>query len=201
MPRSVGFASVRGRSVDEGPESLGRAHVPRNNEVSGRSPHLLRRLPKARSAAIVYGCQALAWLRAGMTRKRGPADDIQGRDAGNGGKSQFHVLFLRIVRLQSSCERGHIERITSDTPPYPRRRLVRRENPNSGGDFALAIACTSCSFPSMPRPRVTVRGASTSARPSPIENQPNPRAIECAYSVECISIVRFLAMGFALFMA
>jgi hypothetical protein len=139
MPRSVGFASVRGRPVDEGPESLGRAHVPRNNEVSGRSPHLLCRLPKARSAAIVYGCQALAWLRAGMTRKRGPADDIQGRDAGNGGKSQFHVLFLRIVRLQSSCERGHIERITSDTPPYPRRRLVRRENPNSGGDFAQAI--------------------------------------------------------------
>ena len=88
MPRSVGFASVRGRPVDEGPESLGRAHVPRNNEVSGRSPHLLSRLPKAGSAAIVYGCQALAWLRAGMTRKRGPADDIQRRDAGNGGKSQ-----------------------------------------------------------------------------------------------------------------
>ena len=32
--------------------------------------------------------QAPAWLRAGMTRKRGPADDIQRRDAGNGGKSQ-----------------------------------------------------------------------------------------------------------------
>ena len=76
---------------------------------------------------------------AGMTRKRGPADDIQRRDAGNGGKCHLHVLFFRIVRLQCSCERGHIERITPDTSPYPWRRLVRRENPNSGGDFAQAI--------------------------------------------------------------
>jgi hypothetical protein len=34
-----------------------------------------------------------------MTRERGPADDIQRRDAGNGGKSQLHVLFVRIFRL------------------------------------------------------------------------------------------------------
>jgi hypothetical protein len=53
----------------------------------------------------------------------------------------------------------------------------------------------------MPRQRVRARGASTSATPSPIENHPNPRAIECAYSVECMSIVRFLDMGFSLFMA
>src|ERR1700716_1657667 len=89
MPHGRALASVRGRSIDERPESLRRAHVPGNVEVSCRSPHLLSRLRKAGSAAIVYGCQELAWLRAGMTRKRGPADDIQRRDAGNGGKSHL----------------------------------------------------------------------------------------------------------------
>jgi hypothetical protein len=53
----------------------------------------------------------------------------------------------------------------------------------------------------MPRPRVTVRGASTSSRPSPIENHPNPRAIECAVSAACVSIFRFHDMSFSLFMA
>ncbi len=98
MPPGRALASVRGHSVHERPESLRRAHVPWNLEVPSRSPHLLSRLRKAGSAAIVYGCQAPAWLRAGMTRKRGPADDIQRRDAGNGGKSKLHVLFFRIVR-------------------------------------------------------------------------------------------------------
>src|SRR4051812_7738539 len=136
-----------------------------------------------------------------MTRKRRPADDIQRGDAGNGGKSQLHVLFLRIVRLQSTCERGHIERITPDTSPYPWRRLVRRENPNSGGDFAQAIRLHELLVSFHAEAARQARGASTSARPSPIENHPKPRAIECACSVECMSIVRFLATGFALFMA
>ena len=48
---------------------------------------------------------------------------------------------------------------------------------------------------------VTARGASTSANPSPIENQPNPRAIECSVSAERVSIVCFLAIGCSLFMA
>src|SRR6478672_9346062 len=34
----------------------------------------------------------------------------------------------------------------------------------------------------MPRPRVKARGASSSASPSPIENHPKPRAMECAVS-------------------
>ena len=60
-----------------------------------------------------------------MTRKREPADEIQHRDAGNGGKSNFNILFFGIVLLQSGCERGHIEHVTPNTSPYPWVSLVR----------------------------------------------------------------------------
>ena len=99
----------------------------------------------------------------GIARQEDAADEVQRRNAGNGGKGNPNVLSFRIVLLQSGCERGDIERITCNASPNPGRSLLQERIPIPVAISRSPYACSSCSLPCMPRPRVSARGASTSA--------------------------------------